>query len=388
MKYLKLYADRLGLSRSQLLALGREDPLNQSEEFCMTVLALRLSAHCNGVAALHGDTSRKMWTKVFNTDNPAKVPIGHITNGIHSQTWLAPELRPLYAKYLKPHWIGVGPRDDWWKNASRIPQAELWIARSVLRHRLVNFVRHRLVEQITRRHGSIDESAEAETALDPNALSIGFARRFATYKRGNLIFRDADRLARILSNAHRPVQLIFAGKAHPADIGGQRFAQEIYEHASEARFKGRVVILEDYDMHVGRMLTSGCDVWLNNPLRPQEASGTSGMKPPLHGGLNCSILDGWWPEAFNGKNGWAIGDETQLDDQKKQDARDAESIYRLLEREIVPEFYHRDASGIPQRWVRRMIESMKTVCPVFSTARMVGEYCEKYYLPAHSEMSG
>jgi starch phosphorylase len=350
----------------------------------MTVLALRLCAHCNGVAKLHGETSRKMWTRVFDTDDPRRVRIGHITNGIHSQTWLAPEMHALYDKYLKPSWVGAGPDGNWWKRASKIPADCLWPARRALRERLVRFVRQRLVEQVIRRHGSLDELIFAQQALDPDALTIGFARRFATYKRGNLIFHDAKRLARILNDPKRPVQLVFAGKAHPADTGGQKVAQDIYRLARDPRFLRRVVILEDYDMEVGRMLTSGCDVWLNNPLRPQEASGTSGMKPPLHGGINCSILDGWWPEGFNRKNGWAI-DAGQFNSPSKQDQRDAEAIYRLLEREIVPEFYDRDRSDIPQRWVRRMIESMRTVCPRFSTHRMVGEYVTKYYLEAHAQ---
>ena len=222
-------------------------------------------------------------------------------------------------------------------------------------------------------------------ALDSQALTIGFARRFATYKRAPLIFRNARRLALILGDKNRPVQLIFAGKAHPKDLGGQGFARMIHRQAQSHAFRGRVVLLEDYDMHVGRMLTSGCDVWLNNPLRPQEASGTSGMKPPLHGGLNCSILDGWWPEAFNGRNGWAIGGK-QFADQKKQDSYDADSIYALLERKIVPAFYNRDRSGVPRKWVAMMTESMKTVCAQFSSHRMLAEYLHSYYLPAHRSL--
>jgi starch phosphorylase len=244
-------------------------------------------------------------------------------------------------------------------------------------------VRQRLVRQVLRRHGTQQELIDAQRALDDDALTICFARRFATYKRGTLIFRDVKRLARMLGDPRRPVQLIFAGKAHPADRDGQAIAQAVYRFSRDRKLSARVVFVEDYDMEVGRMLTSGCDVWLNNPLRPQEASGTSGMKPPLHGGVNVSILDGWWPEAFNGKNGWAIGDGSRLTNRSKQDLRDANAIYDILERELVPEFYARDDRGIPRRWVARMIESMKTVCPRFNTARMVGEYCTDYYLPAH-----
>lgn len=383
LKYLRPFAAALNLTPQQLLALGREDERNRAEEFCMTVLALKLSQRCNGVAALHGETSRRMWTGVYGTSDPALVPIGHVTNGIHTQTWLAPEIQPLYERFLRPRWLGAGPGDDWWRLAPRIPADQLWQVRQMLRTRLVTFVRRRLVEQVIRRHGSIDEIAAAHTALDPSVLTIGFARRFATYKRGNLIFCDVDRLHRILSDPKRPVQLIFAGKAHPADVGGQRLAQSIFRHTRESRFKGRVVILEDYDMEVGRMLTSGCDVWLNNPLRPQEASGTSGMKPPLHGGINCSILDGWWPEGFNGRNGWAINGG-QFASPRQQDAHDAKAIYEVLEEQIVPMFYRRDRSGVPRAWVRRMIESMRTVCSRFSTHRMLGDYVREYYVPAHS----
>jgi len=248
---------------------------------------------------------------------------------------------------------------------------------------MIMFVRERLAKQIMKQNGTADDLAWSRTALDEDALTIGFARRFATYKRAPLIFKDAKRLAAILSNDRRPVQLVFAGKAHPRDEGGQAFAQQIFRHARDARFRGRVVLLEDYDLELGRVLTSGCDVWLNNPLRPQEASGTSGMKPPLHGGLNCSILDGWWPEAFNHKNGWAIGDGRTFKSHVQQDRYDADAIYELLENAIVPLFYARDRAGVPRQWVGRMKNAMKTVCPVFNTHRMVGEYAEEYYLPAH-----
>ena len=384
LKYIGRYANELGITPQDLLASGRENERDRKEPFCMTVLALKLAHHCNGVAALHGEVSRKMWVKVYGLDEDESdsVPIGHITNGVHSETWLAPEMRPLYDKYLKPRWTGAGPEHDPWKNASKIPDAELWAARRMLRSRLIGFVRQRLADQIARAHGPIEMLAAAHETFDPDALTIGFARRFATYKRAPLIFHDAKRLARILGHEKRPVQIVFAGKAHPADAGGQAFAQEIYCHAYEQRFLGRVVILEDYDMHVGRMLTSGVDVWLNNPLRPQEASGTSGMKPPLHGGLNLSILDGWWPEAYNAKNGWAIGGK-QFAKQKQQDAHDAESMYTLLERQVVPAFYTCDKNGVPKKWVAMMKESMRSVCRQFGTGRMVAEYVEKYYLPAH-----
>jgi len=377
-RYLGPLLDELRLSRADALALGRENPRDRHEPFCMTVLALRLSGRCNGVAKLHGEVSRRMWQHVYGARRPKDVPIGHITNGIHSATWLAPEMRPLYDKYLKPRWLAASPTDDGWRNAGRIPPAELWAARQRLRARLVHFIRQRLAQQIARRCEPLSELIAAYETFDEHALTIGFARRFATYKRALLIFHDAQRLAAILGDPRRPVQLVFAGKAHPADAAGQALARQVYRMARQAGFRGRVVLLEDYDMHVGRLLTSGCDVWLNNPLRPQEASGTSGMKPPLHGGLNCSILDGWWPEAYNGRNGWAIGEARPQRTRAAQDRHDADALYRLLEREIVPLFYRRDRAGVPREWVRRMTASMKTICGQFNTHRMLAEYLALY----------
>ena len=349
----------------------------------MTILALKLSAHVNGVARLHGKVSREMWRGVYGVKSAARVPIGHVTNGIHTQTWLAPEIEPLYKRFLRPRWIGATPKDNWAARAGKIPPGEFWAVRNTLRAKLVNFIRERLVEQIQRKVGSVEDLTAAHEMFDADALTIGFARRFATYKRAPLIFRDAKRLGTILNDEDRPLQLVFAGKAHPRDAGGQAFAQRIYRHAHSAGLRGRVVVLENYDMHIGRLLTAGCDVWLNNPIRPMEASGTSGMKPPLHGGLNCSILDGWWPEAFNRRNGWAIGDGTEMKSRTQQDQHDAEAIYRLLEDELVPFFYDRDRHGIPRHWVRMMANSLKTVACRFSTHRMLGEYVKDYYLPAH-----
>jgi starch phosphorylase len=383
MKYIGHYADKLGLSREDFLALGREDPENKKEPFCMTVLALNLSDHRNGVAKLHGEVSREMWQHVHDVERVDDVPIGYVTNGVHSQTWLAPEMDTLYSKYLKPKWVGAKPEDDWWQAAKKIPAEALWQTRSLLRRKLVHFIRQRLIEQIQRKLGPAEELAAAHAMFDPEALTIGFARRFATYKRAPLIFKDAKRLSKILSSADKPVQLVFAGKAHPADKDGQKFAQQIYKFARTNGLTGRVVLLENYDFTIGRMMTSGCDVWLNNPLRPREASGTSGMKPPLHGGLNCSILDGWWPEGFNGKNGWAIGDGSEMKSQSAQDKYDANRIYELLEKEIVPLYYKRGRDGVPRGWVKMMQESMASVCGMFNTNRMVGEYVENYYLPAN-----
>ncbi len=377
-KYFKAQLDALGLSRNELLALGRENPDDRREPFCMTVLALRTSERCNGVSKLHGRVSREMWTGVYGVQNPKRVPIGHVTNGIHTATWLAPEIRPLYDKYLRPKWVGGAPNDNPWQRVDRIPIEELWRMRTLLRRKLVQFVRTRLRQQIERRFEPVEGLYAALDTFDEDTLTIGFARRFATYKRAPLIFHNAKRLAGILNHPDCPVQLVFAGKAHPADRPGQAFAQQIFAFARKAGFCGRVALIEDYDMHVGRILTSGVDVWLNNPLRPQEASGTSGMKPPLHGGLNCSILDGWWPEAYNRRNGWAIGDGRAAPSRAAQDRRDALAVYELLETQIVPLFYERDYLGLPRKWLKRVQASMKTVCPQFNTHRMLGEYLELY----------
>lgn len=384
LRYLGPTADELGMSREEFLGLGREDPRDRREPFCMTVLALRLSGHCNGVARLHGDVSRRMWMRMYRARTPAHVPIGHVTNGIHAQTWLAPEALPLYEKHLTPRWADAGPDERWWERAERIPPAELWRLRNRLRARLVAYVRAALREQILRNSGSREEWIEAVDVFDEHTLTIGFARRFATYKRASLIFRDPRRLAAILGHPTRPVQIVFAGKAHPRDAGGQALVQTVYRMSRRAGLRGRVVLLENYDMQMGQVLTSGCDVWLNTPLRPHEASGTSGMKPPLHGGINCSILDGWWPEAYDRRNGWAIGDERERPSQAAQDRYDADCLYALLERTIVPLFYRRDRAGIPRQWMRMALHSMKTVCGTFNTHRMLGEYVTKYYLPAHA----
>jgi starch phosphorylase len=383
MRHLAPVAEEIGIGRDEFLALGRERPNDSKESFCMTVLALRLSARVNGVSKLHGETSRKMWRAVYGQRSAAKVPIGHVTNGVHTQTWLAPEAEPVYRRHLKPRWLGARPTDAWAKHASRIPLAEFWAMRNSLRARLVGFVRERLIEQIQRQVGPIEERSAALETLDEDALTIGFARRFATYKRAPLIFRDSRRLAAILNNEERPVQLVFAGKAHPRDRTGQEFVQRIFRHARQAGFQGRVALIEDYDMHVARLLVAGCDVWLNNPVRPMEASGTSGMKVALHGGLNCSILDGWWPEAYNQRNGWAIGPRRAPKSRAEQDRCDAEAIYELLENEIVPRFYERDRHDVPRRWVRMMIGALKSIGWRFSSHRMLGEYVKDYYLPAH-----
>lgn len=383
-KFMGHYARPLGLTRDQFHALGREDIADTKEPFCMTVLALNLAQRSNGVAELHGDTSRKMWMKAYGVTDSAQVPIGHITNGVHPETWIADEARPFYTQHLKPTWNGAAPGHDWWAKAGKIPQADFWNLRNLLRKRLIAELRTSLREQLISHHEDQDTINELFEGLSENALTIGFARRFAPYKRAPLIFRDEQRLARILGRADRPVQIVYAGKAHPMDKEGQEYVKRVTELTRKAPFRGKVWILQNYDTAIGRLLTQGCDVWLNNPIRPLEASGTSGMKPPLNGGLNCSVLDGWWPEAYNGRNGWEIGSGKMFTDPVKQDAHDAAAIYRLLEREIVPLFYDRSARGIPQKWVKMAAESMRSICCQFSSHRMVAEYTVGSYWPANA----
>jgi starch phosphorylase len=367
----------------ELMKLGSEHPDDRKSPLCMTALALRLSRQVNGVAELHGKVSREMWRDIYDVPSSDEVPIGHVTNGVHSRTWLAPDADAFYSKYLKPDWLNSTPRSDCWKHVDRIPPTELWNLRTQLRRKLVRLVRNENVKRAVRLGLDSGAVAEAGNVLDENTLTIGFARRFATYKRAPLIFTDPKRLARIVGNDRHPVQFVFAGKAHPKDLGGQDYLRRVVEMSHDPRFKGRIVVLENYDMNIGRMLTSGCDIWLNNPLRPNEASGTSGMKPPLHGGVNLSILDGWWPEGFNGKNGFAIGDGRELNSPAKQDRYDANCIYELLESTIVPMFYERDKHGLPTRWLKIVAESMRSIPARFSTHRMLGDYLSGYYLPAH-----
>jgi starch phosphorylase len=382
-KHLAPLLRELGLSREAFADLGRERAGDKDEPLCMTVLGLRTSAQINGVSRLHGRVSREMWTGAYGDCTPDEVPIGSVTNGIHVRTWLAPEAEELYSKRLKVKWDAAGPTDDPWSRVDAITDEELWDLRRTLRARLVHFVRARLARQAERRGAPAAEVAAAWRTFDEDALTLAFARRFATYKRAPLIFREAKRLRRLLAKPGQPVQLVFAGKAHPDDRGGQSFAQQIHEWSRAEGFEGRVALLEEYDMEVGRMLTSGADVWLNNPIRPHEASGTSGMKPPLHGGLNASILDGWWPESFDGTNGWAVGDERELSDPERRDARDARALLTVLEKEIAPLFWKRDRGGLPRGWIQRMRASLRTVPPAFNTHRMVGDYVKNAYLPAH-----
>lgn len=380
--YLAPYQGSLKIDIQELLGLGRQNPRDQSEPFCMTVLALRLSNTSNGVSKLHGSVSRKMWKAIWPELPDAEIPITSITNGVHTRSWMSAEMAQLYDRYLGVQWEERPTDYSIWKRVDNIPNAELWRTHERRRERLVAFARARLKAQLERRGAPPGEIARSEEVLDPEALTIGFARRFATYKRGTLLFRNLDRLAAIINNKDRPVQIVFAGKAHPRDHGGKELIAEIIHIARRPEFRRRIVFIEDYDMNVARYLTQGVDVWLNNPRRPLEASGTSGMKACVNGGLNLSILDGWWVEGYAQDNGWAIGAGEEYTDLTYQDDIESRATYDLLEQEIVPQFYTRSGDGLPRGWLRMMKRSMTVCCPVFNTNRMVQEYMEKCYAPS------
>ncbi len=388
-RYFGDYVRHLGISLDQFMALGRRNPQDQGELFCMTVLALRLSISSNAVSKLHGEVSRRMWNGLWPGVPLEEVPIGHITNGVHFRSWISYEMNQLYDRYLGPRWREEPADQALWRRAQSIPGEELWRTHERRRERLVALARRRLREQLIRRGAPQAEIDAADEALDPEALTIGFARRFATYKRATLLLRDLDRLERIVNQPGRPVQFIIAGKAHPRDEAGKHFIQRIINAARRPEFRARIVFLENYDMAVTRYMVQGADVWLNTPLRPFEASGTSGMKALANGVLNLSILDGWWDEAWRMQSpgcepaGWAIGQGESYPERDYQDQVEAEALYDLLERDVVPTFYERRASGLPARWIDRMKSALCNLAFFFNTHRMVQEYTEKFYLVAH-----
>ncbi len=388
LRYFSELATQLRISFDELFHFGQTS-VNPVASFSMTILALRMSRHANGVSKLHGDVSQGLWKDVWAGVPKHEVPITSITNGIHTKTWMAPEFSALYTKYLGD-WEEHLTEPDFWRGVIDIPDAELWETHQKLKLRLVNFVRDR-VRARRERLGESPESIRAvHSILDPEILTIGFARRFATYKRGALLFSDPERLLRMLNNLARPVQFIFAGKSHPRDEGGKALIQEVYKLTRETGFHNRVVFVEDYDTYIARRLVQGVDLWLNNPLRPLEASGTSGMKLPPNGGLNLSVLDGWWCESYNGKNGWAIGAEIEEGTIDFQNQVDASSLYQLLENQIIPLYYAKPDGKLPLAWLQLMRESIRSVTPAFNTHRMVKEYAERLYLPAakaHMEFS-
>ena len=381
-KYFVDYIKQIDMSMEEFLKLGKIDPNNQKEDFCMTVLALNLSAENNGVSELHGHVSRDMWKDIWKGVPAKELPIDSITNGIHTLSWISFDMQNLLDRYLGPRWRTKPLEYGIWERVQKIPDAELWRTHERRKERLIDFCRERLKAQIINRGFTKNEINHAEQILTPEALTIGFARRFATYKRGTLLFRDIERLKKIISNPHRPVQIIFAGKAHPHDNGGKELIKNIAEICRREEFRDHIVFLEDYDINVARYMVQGVDVWLNNPRRPLEASGTSGMKVPPNGGLNFSILDGWWDEAYDGQNGWAIGNREEYTDLEYQDEVESNALYNVLENEIIPLYYERGRDDIPRQWVTAMKWSMQTICPQFSTNRMVADYFNKFYTNA------
>jgi len=374
--------DALGLSQDSLMGLGRENPTNSEELFCMTVLALRLSRRANAVSALHGEVSRAMWTGLYKGKPEDEIPIGHITNGVHVPSWLSPQMFRLYDRHLGTDWHHRGSEAKIWLGIENVDDGELWETHLNLKSQLIEFVRKRAMEQAERRGESQDELQRLERVLSPDALTIGFARRFATYKRANLILTDIERLAAMVNDPTRPVQFVFAGKAHPLDEPGKRVLQQIAELMRDSKFRDRFVFVEDYDINVGRHFVQGVDVWLNNPRRPLEASGTSGQKVVLNGGLNLSILDGWWAEAYDGVNGFAIGTGKTHSNMQVHDTRDGEDLLRTLRDEVIPLYYHRDRDGLPREWIKRMKRTIRTLGWRFNADRMVMDYTLKCYVPA------
>ncbi len=385
-RYFADYARGLGLSRQDFLALGRRPA--QDGDFCMTVLALRLSSRRNGVSKLHGVVSRKMWQPLWPGVPADEIPIRHITNGVHFRSWISAEMNQLYERYLGPNWRQEPANSELWSRVQSIPAEELWRTHERRRERLVGFARRRVRDQRVRRSAPAAEIAAADEVLDPDVLTIGFARRFATYKRATLLLRDIDRLTRLLYDSAHPVQLIYSGKAHPQDGAGKELIRQIVALSRDPKVGHRLVFLEDYDMAVARSLVQGVDVWLNTPQRPKEASGTSGMKAAANGALNVSTLDGWWDEVWRDPAsprgiGWAIGKGEDYDNPEYQDKVEAEALYELLERDVVPTFYDRGADRLPRRWIDLMKRSIRTLCHKVNTHRMVSDYTAEFYMKAH-----
>lgn len=381
-KFFWQYWDQLGLDRERFIEYARQE-LPWGPQYSMTVLALKLSGYANGVSQLHGAVSRDMWKFLWPQTPADEIPISSITNGVHTQTWLVPTLKSLYSRYLPAGWEEQIENPDTWQPVDAIPDDELWATHQACKTELIQFARRRIERQLVR-HGEGPRRINAAAhLLDPNALTIGFARRFATYKRASLLFHDLDRIRRLLNDPDRPVQIIFSGKAHPADEAGKALIQQVYEFSQDPELAGKIVFLENYDMNIARHLIAGVDVWLNTPRRPREASGTSGQKAALSGIPNFSILDGWWAEGYDGSNGWQIGEEREYKDSETQDDADAYSLYTTLEEVIIPLFFERtSAVGVPHGWVQVMKNAIRTCAPQFSMRRMVIDYTEQFYLPA------
>ncbi len=382
--YIGYLREELGLSKKEFSSLGKQNPEDVHEQFSMTVFALKNANYCNGVSALHGKVSRKIWSGIWPEVDEDEIPIIHITNGIHPNSWISGDMEELFTRYLGPRWLEEPGDQRIWERISQIPDSELWNTHERRRERLVSFVRRKLKKDLIEKGAQKTEIDQADEVLHPEALTIGFSRRFATYKRSTLIFRDLKRLSKILTDKERPVQIIFAGKAHPRDDAGKDLIRQIIHISRQPELRRHIVFIENYDINVARYLVQGCDIWLNTPRRPLEASGTSGMKVCFNGGINLSILDGWWDEAYSGDNGWAIGrgEEYQYHYSQEQDEVESCALYELLENEVAPKFYTRGRDDLPRDWIKMMKISMQHLCPEFNTNRMLTDYSEKFYIPA------
>jgi starch phosphorylase len=374
--------DSLGLPHEALMSLGRVNASDTGEGFCMTVLALKLSERANAVSSVHGQVSRAMWKPLFRARGEDRVPIGHITNGVHVQTWLAPQMRQVYDRHLGSDWPSRAGQQDLWDRIDAVDDGEIWETHQTLKVQLIEFARRLAARQAGRRGDAAEFVTHVRRALSFDALTVGFARRFATYKRANLLLWDTDALAALVNNAQMPIQFVFAGKSHPHDHPGKAMLQQIARLMHDPRFAGKLLFIEDYDISLGRHLVQGVDVWINSPRRPLEACGTSGQKVVLNGGLNLSVLDGWWAEAYDGLNGFAIGMGETHTSTEQQDARDAESLLRVLRDEVIPLYYDRDRDGLPREWIARVKRAIRTLGWRFSADRMVVDYVQKAYIPA------
>lgn len=381
-KYFGSYFPKLNINRNRFLGLGRMLADDENEPFKMPILAMRLSSYTNGVSELHGEVSRGMWGSLWPGVPLDEVPISAVTNGVHVKNWLSDELNSLFERHLGLHWADEVMDKQLWEHVDEIPDEEIWQAHQRSKEQLIVFARNRLKSQIERRGTYHTELHHAEEILDPNALTIGFARRFVRYKRGNLLLSDPQRLLRLLTDSKKPVQFVFAGKAHPRDSEGKDIIRDIVHFANQHDVRRRIVFLENYDMDMARFLVSGVDVWLNNPRRPMEASGTSGMKAAANGVLNMSVLDGWWCEGYTPDGGWAIGAAEKYEDLEYQDLVESQAIYNMLEDEVIPLYYARSADNLPRAWIARVKNSIKWIAPRFNTHRMVADYAEKYYVKA------
>lgn len=387
-RYFSGYSKKLGLTIHQFIGLGRSESNNGNENFSMTIAAIRHCSFVNGVSLLHGNMAKKMWNHLWKDIPVEHTPVDSVTNGIHLSTWVSEEMNSLFLKHIGDEWYRMKNQEELKKNIKKISDKEIWDVRRARKKKLIDFVRVKLTEQHILKGGEPGKLREFKNALDPEYLTIGFARRFASYKRGDLIFRDRERLVKMLKDVSRPVRIIIAGKAHPQDKPGKEIIKRIIHFISSNGLEKEVVFLENYDMNIAKYMVQGVDLWLNNPIRLMEASGTSGMKAVVNGVLNFSILDGWWDEAYDGVSGWAIGSRDDITESDYRDELDIGSIFSILENEIIPEFYKRDSACIPVEWVKKIREAIVTLAPVFNTYRMVSEYNKKFYTEAGKRFAG